>query len=107
MDITILSAVNNVNFENRIIVDAVNEYYKEDDEIVYLDEGFPEFVDFLQMQLPDRPIQVMEGDDFAVKDRAEISRFLITYSETKSDEQLRELYKKKVMANTFCLYYNP
>ncbi len=99
--------VNNVNFENRIIVDAVNEYYKEDDEIVYLDEGFPEFVDFLQMQLPDRPIQVMEGDDFVVKDRAEISRFLITYSETKSDEQLRELYKKKVMANTFCLYYNP
>lgn len=99
--------VNNVNFENRIIVDAVNEHYKEDDEIVYLDEGFPEFVDFLQMQLPDRPIQVMESDDFVVKDRVEISRFLITHSETKSDEQLRDIYKKKVTANTFYLYYNP
>lgn len=96
--------VNRVNFENRIIVEAIKENADETDSITYLDEGWPEFVDFLQMQLQEKPINVIKED--ALEYGQKPGDFLITYAETDHNEQLIELYDNKVETNTFCLYFN-
>ena len=92
------------NFENFIIVDAIKDSGKENDEIYYLNEGKPEFIDFLQMQLPEKPIHVIE--EKILDEAAKPDGFLVTYVETELDERLQELYEKKVRGNTFCLYYD-
>lgn len=96
--------VNVSNFENFIIVDAIKDSGKENDEIYYLNEGKPEFIDFLQMQLPEKPIHVIEEE--ILDEAAKPDGFLVTYVETELDERLQELYEKKVRGNTFCLYYD-
>lgn len=101
--------VNNANFESRTISETIEKYYVKDDSITYLDEGNPEFVDFLQMQLPEKIIHVVKKDKFECNHMIKVDsfgKFLITCRDTKEDEILSRLYEKKITANVFCLYYN-
>ena len=96
--------VNNANFENRVAAEALQENLTKKADIIYLDEGYPEFVDFLQMQVPEKPIHVVTKNGLEAMD---ISKdMVITYVETMQDEILQKMFDKKITANSFCLYYN-
>ena len=94
---------NNANFENRIIVETLQENCKEKDRIVYLDEGYPEFIDFLQMQLGKKSISVVSEETL----KSEVlPEFTVTHTDTQMDDFLQEAYGSKVTANTFNVYFN-
>ncbi|MCM1125556.1 MAG: hypothetical protein NC429_03715 [Lachnospiraceae bacterium] len=115
-------SVNRVNYGNLIISDRIREMYVEGDQIAYLDEGIPQFVDFVQMQIPEKPIHIIKISDFygmddemfgfeagvtsrmLTKEPLELPEFLITQRETKQDKVLRGWYPQKLDADTFCLY---
>lgn len=94
---------NNANFENQIIAETIQENCKEQDRIVYLDEGYPEFIDFLQMQLGNKSITVVTEE---LLRSGEAPEFVVTNAETGMDEFLQDLYDSKITANTFYLYFN-
>lgn len=96
--------VNNTNFENRRIVEVIQENCGEESTVTYLDEGHPAFVDFIQMQLPEKSIHVVKEEE--LDNQEALGDFVITYAESKHNEQLQEKYKKKITASTFCLYFN-
>lgn len=96
--------VNNTNFENRVAAEALQENVTKKTDIIYLDEGYPQYVDFLQMQIPANPIRVVKEDALEAVDCSK--SMIITYVETKQDEILQEMFDKKITAHSFCLYYN-
>jgi len=96
--------MNDANFENLRIAEVIQENCGEEDEIVYLDEGYPAYVDFLQMQMPDKTIHVIREE--GLEDLENFGEFMITHIETKQNDRLQKIYEKKIEANTFCLYFN-
>ncbi len=96
--------VNNTNFEDRVIVEAIAENLTDNREIYYLDEGAEPFVDMIQMQFPKKSIHVIEKIDEFDKEFRE--QLVITYVDTMADEQLLRIYDQKVQGTTFCLYFN-
>lgn len=96
--------VNNANFEDRVIVDAISEQIEEENNIYYLNEGSEPFIDYIQMQFPEESIHVIKEADVYKKKRSK--HLLVTSVDTKLEEELINLYDKKVQGTTFCLYLN-
>lgn len=96
--------VNQTGFENLRIAEEILEHKFEGMQVVYLDEGTPEFIDFQQMQLRDVPIRVLKGDGEAQKDQ--MGDFLITDSDTAQAEALEQIYNRYIRTSTFVLYFN-
>ena len=96
--------VNNTNFENRVAAEALQENVTEKTDIIYLDEGYPQYVDFLQMQIPANPIRVVKEDALEAMDVSKST--VITYMEAEMDEELQQVFDKKITTHSFCLYYN-
>ncbi|MBD5396182.1 MAG: hypothetical protein HDR71_18425 [Lachnospiraceae bacterium] len=96
-------SANNVNFENQIIVETILENCNDKDKIVYLDEGYPEFIDFLQMQLREKSISVVTERTLK---REALPEFIVTHVDTQMGDFLQEVYDSKVTANTLNVYFN-
>lgn len=99
--------VNQVLYENQMIAEVIREHTEDSGAIYYLDEGRGEFIDFLQMQLPECSIHVLDSGELGdEKDASSIAEgFLITDVDTKNDELLRKFFDKKITTNMFCLYF--
>lgn len=95
---------NNTNYESLQIADCLRDHCEEKDVIYFLDEEKPEFVDFIQMQLPDKPIHVTTREEY--EENGVFADFLLTSVETKYDKELSAQYSQRLETNTFCLYYN-
>ena len=96
--------VNYTNYDNLMIAEVLQEKRGEDINILYLNEDHLPFVDFLQMQIPEKTIHVITEDRLSsFEDRNYI---VITDVETEQDEELKELFDRKIRTNVFCLYYN-
>ena len=100
--------VNHILYENQAIADMIREHSDSRDGIFYLDEGNGEFVDFLQMQLRERPIHVLteEAIEEELKSGSPPVSFLITDGDSKKDKILQQLFDQKIETNMFCLYFN-
>ncbi len=96
--------VNRIGFENLRIAEKILEEEEGDKDVVYLDEGAPEFIDFQQMQMPDIPIRVIEGDVKNQKER--LGDFLIAGTDTPQRETLEQIYNRYIKTSTFILYYH-
>ncbi len=96
--------MNNANFENQRIAEVIREEDMGEGRIVYLDEGIPAYIGFIQMQLPEKTIHVIKEEDLG--EAESIGTFMITCTETKQNDRLQKIYNKKIEANTFSLYFN-
>lgn len=96
--------VNSINFENLMIAELLQEKKIEDTSIIYLEEGFSPFVDFLQMQIPEETIHVIRDNELSSTDGK--NYIVITDAETEQDEVLKKKFDKNISTNLFCLYYN-
>ena len=95
--------VNNNNYENMMIAELLQEKRDEDTVILYLEEGAPPFVDFLQMQIPEDGIHVIRKEELSSIGAR--NHIVITGAETEQDEILKSKFDKKMSTNVFCLYY--
>ncbi len=90
-------------FQNRMLVERLQESAADGLEIRYLDEGELPAVGYLQMQLAEQKIRVVKPEEAAADSSHGV---LVTYGETTQDELLSERYEKKMTAAPFCLYYH-
>ena len=96
--------VNYTNYDNMMIAEALQERSGEDIDVLYLDEDHLPFVDFLQMQIPEKTIHVITEDELSSLEGK--NYIIITDVETDHDEELKELFDRKIWTNVFNLYYN-
>ena len=96
--------VNQVNFENLNIVAKIEECADRDSSVVFLKEGIPEWIDFYQMQMPDRPIRVISAED--LETGSVPGDFLIADSNTQWKEKLSDIYDNALASTTYILYFN-
>lgn len=106
--------VNSSNFMDLCIAEEIRNHIGPEGRVVYLDEGKPEYIDFLQMQLGEKSIEVIfEGDMISENDKMpeyifgdDQELFLITYIDSQYQNQLEKQFDKCFVSNTFKLYYN-
>ena len=100
--------VNNILFENQVIAEIIGENFDTQDQIYYLDEGNGAFIDFLQMQMPDKPIHILDGqENVTAQEKLFCSGgFLITDAKTPNDRYLQKLFDERIATNMFSLYFN-
>lgn len=106
--------VNSSNFMDLCIAEEIKDNIGPEDRIVYLDEGKPEYIDFLQMQLGEKSIEVIPKEDMASENDNMTGNafddgqklFLITHIDSQYKNQLEKLFDKCIASNTFNLYYN-
>lgn len=96
--------VNYTNYDNMMIAEVLQEQGVEDINVLYLDEEHLPFVDFLQMQIPEKTIHVIKEDELSSLEGK--NYVMITDVETEHDEELKELFDRKIWTNVFNLYYN-
>ena len=96
--------VNYTNYDNMMIAEVLQEQRDEDIEFLYLDEKHLPFVDFLQMQIPEKTIHVIQEDELSAFEGK--NYIVITDAETEYDEMLKELFDREIWTNMFNLYYN-
>ena len=97
--------VNYTNYDNLLIAEVLQEKRGEDINILYLDEDHLPFVDFLQMQIPDKTIHVITEDELSSLEWGK-DFIVITDVGTEQGEILREQFDRTIRTNVFCLYYN-
>ena len=98
--------VNSSNFMDLTISEEIIDKEEAGDKIVYLDEGAHQYIDFLQMQLGKRAIEVIsEGDIDEIKMKIS-DVFVITHIDTKYKNQLDNMFDECIRANTFYLFYS-
>lgn len=95
---------NSSNYESMVLVDFLQEERRQKEQLFYIDEGEPAFVDFIQMQMKDRSIRVREAKEFEPEKVQ--GGIVITAGETFFDKQLKNCYKGRLETDTFWLYYN-
>lgn len=105
--------VNNSNFMDLYIVEEIRDKIDPEDRVAYLDEGKPEYIDFIQMQLRDKTIEVIqeeampgENDPLSGEDSDRKGLFLITHIDTRYKDELDKMFDTSIRSNTFYLYYN-
>ena len=98
--------VNRSNFADLMVAEEISDYAGAEDSVVYLDEGNHPYIDFLQMQLRERPIKVITKDDFYLLEEGRDNAFVIVQCDSGYKERLETMFDKCTKANTFYLYYN-
>lgn len=105
--------VNNSNFMDLYIAEEIRDKIGPEDRVAYLDEGKPEYIDFIQMQLRDKTIEVIqketipgENDPLSGEDSDRKGLFLITHIDTQYKNELDKVFDTSIRSNTFYLYYN-
>lgn len=96
--------VNEIIYPDLIIAEKILEERNAQDQVLYLDEGASQFIDFQQMQMPELSIHVIEEERFL--EDGHTGRFLIVYQDSKYQEQLDRSYDRKLISPSFILYYN-
>lgn len=105
--------VNNSNFMDLYIAEEIRDKIGPEDRVAYLDEGKPEYIDFIQMQLRDKTIEVIQGetipgenDPLSGEDSDRKGLFLITHIDTQYKDEFDKVFDTSIRSNTFYLYYN-
>lgn len=104
--------VNDSNFMDIRIAEEIENRIGSKGWVAYLDEDKPQYIDFIQMQLGERSIEIIPEEDVIVENgrmswpEYDEGLFLITHFDTQYADELEELFNKCVKANTFYLYYN-
>lgn len=107
--------VNNSNFMDLFIAEEIKDKIDSEDRVAYLDEGKPEYIDFIQMQLKEKTIEVITEEVMLLEnnhisgysyDMAGQRLFLITHIDTQYKDELEKMFDTSVRSNTFYLYYN-
>ena len=105
--------VNNSNFMDLYIAEEIRDQIGPEDRVAYLDEGKPEYIDFIQMQLRDKTIEVIQketmpggNDCLSGEDSDRKGLFLITHIDTQYKNELDKMFDTSIRSNTFYLYYN-
>ncbi len=98
--------VNSSNFMDLTISEEIIDKAEAGDKIVYLDEGAHQYIDFLQMQLGKRSIEVISEDDIDKIKMKINNMFVITHIDTKYRNQLDNMFDECIRANTFYLFYS-
>lgn len=105
--------VNNSNFMDLYIAEEIRDKIGPEDRVAYLDEGKPEYIDFIQMQLRDKTIEVIQKETMPVgndclsgEDSDRKGLFLITHIDTQYKNELDKMFDTSIRSNTFYLYYN-
>lgn len=96
--------VNEIIYPDLAIAEQIMEEINEQDEVVYLDEGIAQYIDFQQMQMPELSIHVIKETELPAEDTP--GRFLIVYHDSKYQEQFDKSYDRKLISPSFILYYN-
>lgn len=94
--------VNEIIFPDLMIAEHILEERNAQDEVLYLDEGAAQFIDFQQMQMPELSIHIIRE----VPQDGVLGRFLIVYRDSMYLEQLDKRYDQKLISPSFILYYN-
>lgn len=97
--------VNYTNYDNMLIAEVLQERRGEDIDVLYLDEDHLPFVDFLQMQIPEKTVHVITEDELSSLGGGK-GYIVITDAETEHGEALKELFDREIGTNVFNLYYN-
>lgn len=107
--------VNNSNFMDLYIAEEIRDKIGSEDRVAYLDEGKPEYIDFIQMQLQEETIEVIPEEAMLWENdyiseygsgMAGQGLFLITHIDTQYKDELDKMFDTSIRSNTFYLYYN-
>ena len=71
-----------------------------------MDEGKPEYIDFIQMQLGKKTIEVIGEKQLELIEGEAENIFLITHKDTFCKDKLENVFDNCLAANTFYLFYN-
>ena len=96
--------VNDTLYGNLPAAELLQEKKGENIDILYLDEGNDPFVDFLQMQIPEKTIHVITEDELSSVDNQNC--LVIADWKTEYDEVLKKIFEKEITTSLFCVYYN-
>lgn len=98
--------VNNSNFMDLSIAEEIEDKGRPGNSVLYLDEGKPEYIDFIQMQLGKKTIEVIGKEQLALMEGEAENLFLITHKDTFYRNKLENVFDNCLAANTFYLFYN-
>lgn len=98
--------VNSSNFMDLSIAEAIEDKGRSGNSVLYLDEGKPEYIDFIQMQLGEKTIEVIGKEQLALMEGDAENIFLITHKDTFYRNKLENVFDNCLAANTFYLFYN-
>lgn len=98
--------VNNSNFMDLSIAEEIEDKGRPGNSVLYLDEGKPEYIDFIQMQLGKKTIEVIGKEQLALMEGEAENLFLITHKDTFYRNKLEKVFDNCLAANTFYLFYN-
>lgn len=98
--------VNHSNYMDLRITEEILDKAEMTDKIMYLNEGAHPYIDFLQMQLGEKSIEVISKDSFDAENMETNNIFVITHIDTQYKNQLDSMFHQCVSSNTFYLFYN-
>lgn len=95
---------NAANYMDLVITDKICENYKEGESIVFIqDERYP-YVDFLQMQLREKSLHVIEAEE--ADDLAEQIDYLILYRDMETAYDYNDYFNECMYSNQYILYFH-
>lgn len=97
---------NDSNFMDLSIAETIEDKSRPGNSVLYLDEGKPEYIDFIQMQLREKTIEVIGEEQLALMEGEAENLFLITHKDTFYRNKLENVFDNCLAANTFYLFYN-
>lgn len=97
--------LNAINYENLAVAKLLARENAEGKTILYLDENYPEYVDFLQMQMPETPIHVTA--ELREAEQGGQDCVVVVSAETAQDQALSQLFARRMSTEVFHVYYDP
>lgn len=94
---------NTANHMDRVITDTIQEHFTEDEKILFVHDGRTPYVDFLQMQLREKSIHIVENKELS--DCIEHADYLIIYSDMEKTCDYAVYFEERVISNQYTLYY--
>lgn len=96
-------AYNKTHFVDKQVADKIIDVVKEDDTIYFLRDDEPLYIDTIQMFLRDKTIHVIYAEDLG---NVDINNSLIlTYRWSTNKDELYKQYDRKMITDTYCLFY--
>ena len=85
------------------MINMLRERNNPDEQILFLAEGSDKWIGFLQMQLREQSITVIEPDDLKGLDTR--NTIMLAYYNSEYLDELEGLYKREVMADVYNVFY--
>lgn len=95
---------NEVHFEDRMIVERIQQQISEGEQIFYLKEDGSRYIQAIQMMLKEKTVRMITKEEFLQQD-TNSRDYVITVKWSEFGTLLEEKYGNIVKTNTFILYY--